>query len=229
MVRDVVIFGAGGFGRMVCDILRQAGQYRPVAFLDSDSRKHGREVDGLTVAGNLDTFASLRRAGTTGAVVAIGDNATRDRIAGELRMRGAEMISAIHPLASVSPTAILSEHLIIGPRACIGVHARIGRDSVISSGAIIEHDNVIGNAVFIHAAVRLGGTVRVDDFATVGIGASVIHGRRIGRGARVEPGAVVIRDVEAGVAVSGVPAEPVDSTTTVAPSLFECAAVGHTI
>jgi sugar O-acyltransferase (sialic acid O-acetyltransferase NeuD family) len=206
-IPEVVIFGAGGLGRMVQDILGQSGRWRPVAFLDSNPRKKGTSVAGLTVLGDIRQSGELARRGLTRAIVAIGDNETRVAIAGQLAARGMQLVSAIHPLASISPTACVEEHVVVGPRVSICVHARIGPHTVISAGSIVEHDNCIGRAVFLHPAVRLAGTVSVDDFATLGIGACVIPGRRIGRGALVQPGAVIIRDVAAGEVVGGVPGE----------------------
>jgi sugar O-acyltransferase (sialic acid O-acetyltransferase NeuD family) len=192
---------------MVLDILRQGNRHRPVAFLDSNRALHGALVDGLPVLGGIEQAGRLARTGIAGAVVAVGDNATRLALAGELQRRGLSLVSAVHPLASISPTAVLGEHLIIGARVCICVHARIGAHAVLSPGSIIEHDNIIGRGVFLYPAVRLAGTVFIDEMATLGIGCCVIPGRRIGRGAHVEPGAVVIRDVAPETVVGGVPAE----------------------
>lgn len=190
---------------MVQDILQQSGRWRPVAFLDSDPRKKGRLIGGLPVIGDIRQSAQLLQAGVQRAVVAVGNNQIRTAVAAQLAARGFALTSAIHPLASVSRTAVVAEHVIIGPRVSVCVHARIGAHTVISAGSIVEHDNFIGRAVFLHAAVRLAGTVTVDDLATLGIGACVIPGRRIGRGALVHPGAVIIRDVEPGAVVGGVP------------------------
>jgi sugar O-acyltransferase (sialic acid O-acetyltransferase NeuD family) len=205
-MEDVVIYGAGGLGCLVQDILRQEGRYRPVAYLDSNPSLHGRVVAELPVRGGLDQVADLLRSGICRAIVAVGDNAARVALAGELQARHMQLISAIHPLASLSPSAIVSEHVIIGPRATVCVHARIGPHSILSAGAIAEHDNFIGKGAFLEPAVRLAGNVTVEDFAAIGIGASVIPGRRVGRGARVAPGAVVIRDVPPSSIVGGVPA-----------------------
>jgi UDP-perosamine 4-acetyltransferase len=203
---DVAVFGAGGLGRMVLDILRQGYRYRPVAFLDSNPALHGITVDDLPVVGDITEVATLRRAGVSGAVVAIGENHVRVALAEDLQRKELQLISAIHPLASTSPTATLSEHLIIGARVSICVHASIGPHTVLSPGCIIEHDNVIGCGAFLEPAVRLAGTVTVEEYATLGIGSCVIPGLRIGREARVEPGAVVIHNVPAGATVGGVPA-----------------------
>jgi len=203
---DVVVFGAGGLGRVVHDTLLQSRQFRPVAFLDSDRSKHGRTIDGLPVRGDAAQVPALRNQGVAAAIVAIGDNRTRVRVAEMLRRQGMRLVSAIHPLASIAPSARLGEHVIIGPRAIVCVHARVGDHCVLSAGSIVEHDNELGIGVFLHPAVRLAGGVRIDDYATLGIGACVIPTRRVGCGARVGPGAIVIHDVLAGTVVRGVPA-----------------------
>lgn len=205
-VEDVVIYGAGGFGAEVQDILRQGTRYRPIAYLDSDSTLHGRLIGGLRVVGGLSHAPALCQAGVHAVVVAIGDNATRAACAETLELHGMTLISAIHPLASISPSAHLANHVIIGPRAILCVHARVGRHAVLSAGAIAEHDNSIGVGAFLGPAVRLAGTVTIEDFARLEIGATVIPGRKVGRGALVEAGAVVIRDVPPNRSVAGVPA-----------------------
>jgi sugar O-acyltransferase (sialic acid O-acetyltransferase NeuD family) len=205
-VDDVVIYGAGGLGCLVQDILLQRATNRPVAFLDSNPAKHGQIVMGLLVRGGTERIERLRDEGVTGVIVAIGDSVTRVALAETLATRGLRLISAIHPSASIAPSAALGEHLIIGARVTICVHARIGAHSVLSAGSIAEHDNQVGRGVFLGPAVRLAGTVTVEDFATLGIGASVIPGRRVGRGARVHPGAVVIHDVPRAATVGGIPA-----------------------
>jgi sugar O-acyltransferase (sialic acid O-acetyltransferase NeuD family) len=203
---DVAIYGAGGLGRMVRDILAQAGTYRPVAFLDSDPAMHRRVIDGLPVCGDLSAWDELARHGVGGAVVAIGDNTTRLAIARRFAQRGITLVSAIHPLASIALSAQLGPHLIVGARVNICVHARIGAHCVLSPGTIVEHDNRLGDGVFVDPAVRLAGGVTVEAGAWIGIGACIIPGRRVGAGACVEPGAVVIRDVPAHTTVGGAPA-----------------------
>lgn len=205
-MEDVVIYGAGGLGSVVVDILEHAGRYRPVAFLDSDVRKHGTEAAGLPIVGDLAAVAQILRRGVHNAIVAIGDNAARVAIAEALAACGLRLVSAIHPLASFALSSQVAEHVIVGARVNVCVHAHIGPHTVLSAGSIAEHDNVIGRGVFLEPAVRLAGGVRIDDYVTLGVGACVIPGRSIGNWARVLPGAVVIQDVPPHATVGGVPA-----------------------
>ncbi len=203
----VAIYGAGGLGRSVHDILLHDRCYEPVAYLDSDRRLWNTTIDGLPVRGDLATLPRLAGEGVRGVVVAIGDNPTRVRLAERVRATGLELVSAIHPLATIAPSARLGRHLIIGPRALICVHAELADHCVVLSGAIVEHDNHLEAGVLLHPAARLAGGVHVGRLATLGIGACVIPYRTIGPQARVAPGAVVIRDVLPGDHVAGVPAQ----------------------
>lgn len=203
---SAIIFGAGGLGSLVLDLLTQTRAVRVAGWLDSDLRLRGRLVLGLPVFGGLEAAAAARAAGATHAIVAIGDNRTRVALAEGVRAEGFTLLSAVSPLACVAPSAKIGAHVILGARAIVCVHAQIGDHAVVSTGAIVEHDNRIGAGAFLHPAVRLAGGVTVEEFAVLGIGACVTPGRRVGRDAVVEPGSVVIRDVLAGTSVAGVPA-----------------------
>lgn len=225
----LAIFGAGGLGQLVHDIVRQHPEAQVVGFLDSDTALHKRTRDGLTVLGGLSAVERLRWAGLTHAIVAIGENRLRVQIAAALQERGLELASAIHPLASFARTSRLGAHVVVGPRATVCVHADIGEHCVISAGAIVEHDVRIGAGAFLHPAVRLAGGVHVGAGATLEIGASVIPGVRIGAGARVGAGSVVIRDVPSGARVSGVPAGPADEPAGSAGDVAVCAGDARTL
>lgn len=190
-----VIFGAGGLGRLVQNILADSGAAAPYAYLDSNPALHGRRIDGLEVRGDLSAAIQLTVDPNIEFCVAIGDPFARCRVARALLARGARLMSVIHPQSTIAPSAHLGRHLIIGPRATICVNSSIGDHSVILTGAIVEHDNQLGVGVVLHPAVRLAGGVVVEDEAVLGIGACVIPGRRIGARAMVAPGTVVIRNV----------------------------------
>ena len=49
----------------------------------------------------------------------------------------------------------------------------------------------------------------VEDYVSIGVGASIKPGVRLGEGAVVGVGAAVVKDVEPGTTVVGVPAKPI--------------------
>ncbi len=202
----ILIYGAGGLGRIALDIFHAQARHRTVAFLDRDLSLCGEAIDDVPVRGNLSAARTLMAEGVSGAYVAIGCNETRCLIASQLRMLGFDLVSPIHPTAVIAARAEVREHVMIGARAAICVHATVAAHAIIATNAIVEHDNVIGAGAFVEPAARLAGGVRLGERARVGIGACVIPGRSIGAQATVGPGAIVIRDVPDGVTVRGAPA-----------------------
>jgi FlaA1/EpsC-like NDP-sugar epimerase len=61
--KNALIVGAGKAGEMlVRDLLRdRQGQYKPVAFVDDDPRKQGREIHGVRVAGPIEKIPRLAK------------------------------------------------------------------------------------------------------------------------------------------------------------------------
>ena len=77
---------------------------------------------------------------------------------------------------------------------------------IVNTGAIVEHDCVIGDHVHMATGSRLCGAVHVANGAHIGAGSIVREGISIGAGAIVGAGALVVKDVEPGTVVVGVPA-----------------------
>jgi UDP-perosamine 4-acetyltransferase len=208
---DVVIVGAGGHGKVVLEILRAAGQHKPVGFLDADPSLAGSTVAGLTVLGYLNALPKIRSK-AKGAIVAIGDNRVRVGYARKLHEAGFELINAVHPSAVISPSAIIGQNVVIAANAVIGTAAKVGDSAIINTSAVVDHECEIGEAAHICPAVALAGRVRIGEGAFVGIGSRVIPCTCVGAHATVGAGAVIIKDVPANATVVGVPGRVIKIT-----------------
>lgn len=197
---SVVVYGAGGHGRVVADVALAQG-LEVLGFID-DQKAPGTEMDGLRVLGGRDELvASGHR-----VALGIGDNEARERIAVWLDARGVPLVTVIHPSAVISRWASVGAGTVVFPGAVINTGAAIGRGAIVNTGAVIEHDCVLGDFAHISPNATLAGGVRVGCSAHVGAGACVLPGRTIGDRAIVGAGAVVNRDVPANTVVAGVPA-----------------------
>ena len=206
-----MILGCGGHGRVVLDILMNVGEVEVVGFVDSNSRAHGRRIDGIEVLGHPDELPRIHEElGVECGIVAIGDNGVRRAFADRLEASGHELINAIHPSANVARNVSLGSNIVIAAGALVCAHCQIGDSVILNTGCIVDHESLIGTATHICPGARLAGRVTVESGAFVGIGATIIQSIRIGYEAVVGAGAVVIEDVAPMSTVVGVPARPIE-------------------
>lgn len=112
----------------------------------------------------------------------------------------------------VGAVFMCADRITIGERVVISYQVTIADSDFHPTDPADRRRDAIANAPGGDRASRpviTTAPVRIDDDAWIGIGAIVLKGVHIGRGARVLAGAVVTRDVGAGVTVGGNPARPV--------------------
>lgn len=191
---DIFLIGGGGHAKVVFDCLT-AQQLAVIGVFDP-LYKGGL---GLPALGEYHrSFNPSAR-----AIVAIGDNTARKRIATAVAHT---FTTAIHPSALVSPSAQIGEGSMVLHRTVVQAGAAIGRHVIINTGASVDHDCTIADFVHIAPGAVLCGGISIGEGAMVGAGAVIIPGVKVGAWATVGAGSVVIRDVEPGACVVGHPA-----------------------
>ena len=79
---------------------------------------------------------------------------------------------------------------------------------MVNLACTLGHESRIGEGSVLNPTVNISGGVVLDKGVLVGTGAQILQYVQIGEGATVGAGAVVNRDVPAGVTVVGIPAKP---------------------
>lgn len=200
MREPVHVIGSGGHAKVVISTLRASG-YDVAAIWDDDSARAGVAVLGVRVSG---TTAECPDGAL--AVLAIGSNRARRKVAAHLNLRYA---TVVHPTAFVHESVVLGAGTVVFAGAVIQPDARIGEHVIVNTAASIDHDCDIGDFAHVAPGVRLSGTVTLGEGAFLGIGSSAVPGARVGDWAVVAAGGVVVHPVEAGVTAVGCPARPI--------------------
>jgi sugar O-acyltransferase (sialic acid O-acetyltransferase NeuD family) len=196
----VHVIGSGGHAKVVIATLRASG-YDVAAVWDDDPGRAGAALLGARVSG---TTAECPREAL--AVVAIGSNSARRKVAAQLNLRYA---TVVHPTAIVHESVALGPGTIVFAGAVIQPDTRIGEHVIVNTAASIDHDCDIGDFAHVAPGVRLAGTVTLGKGAFLGVGSCAVPGARVGDWAVVGAGGVVIHPVEAGVTAVGCPARPI--------------------
>ncbi len=202
----IIVYGGGGHGKAVIDLLRRLGIYHIVGIID-DGLAVNTQVMGVQVLGGSELLPQLASQGVrlaANAVGGIGSVAVRVKIFHKLGEAGFSCPALVHPSAVIEPSAQLSAGVHIFPLAYVGSEARLEFGVIVNTRAIVSHECHIEAYANLSPGAILAGQVRVGAGALVGMGATVNLQVTIGRLARIGNGATVKSDVpENGIVRAG--------------------------
>lgn len=204
----ILILGSGGHGQVVADILlcmKAKGHiFTPIGFLDDNISLENQLILGLPQLGTIDNIDSIE---FDAAIIGIGNNAIRQKIFKTLSQKNIKFITLIHPQSIIAANTKIGVGTSIAAGVIINAGTSVGDNVILNTGCTVDHHCRIADHVHIAPGVNLGGDVTVGTGTLVGIGATVIPQKTIGEWATVGAGALVHRDVESTVTVTGVPAQ----------------------
>jgi sugar O-acyltransferase (sialic acid O-acetyltransferase NeuD family) len=200
---SLIIVGAGGFGREIYQYALDA-QLDVKGFLDDN----GRALDGLAIPHPiLGSIIEYQPLSTDRFILAVGDPATKQKLANHLAVRGAQFASLVHPLAYVAPTARVGAGCVIAPFGFVGPHAVVENHVSINTYASAGHDSQIGEFSSLSPYSVVNGQVAVGQGVLLGTHAVVVVGKRVGRWAKLAAGAIALHHVPEYALAVGNPAK----------------------
>jgi sugar O-acyltransferase (sialic acid O-acetyltransferase NeuD family) len=212
--QQLLIFGAGGFGREVASWAGRASWrdrgFEVLAFIDDGLA--AEQLNGRPVLTLEQAAASHPGAGV---LATVGHPPLRERL---IEMALAAGLSAtapvIHPNVEYDHDYVdIADGVVICPGSILTVNIEVHEHAQINLGCTVGHDAVIGAFTTLSPGVHISGNVTLERRAFLGTGAVTVNGSAgrpltIGPDAVVGAGAVVTKDIAAGVTATGVPARP---------------------
>ncbi len=201
-----VIAGAGTYGAVYHQYIKEQGRYDVVAFLDDDPGKQGQQLDGLPVICGLRDFDKIRSFHVDAIFCPIGDNTLRMGYLRGCKANGFQTPRFIHESVILPETIHIGEGVYILPGSIVMPFVEIHDYAMISMGVKVAHHTILREGAFLSTGVNLGASIDFGQCAFAGIGATITTGiHHVGERATIGAGAVIIRDVPEGSVVVGNP------------------------
>lgn len=208
-MKDIVIIGAGGFGRevvwLIDDINKNNNQWNIRGFIDDNFDLKGRLINGYEVLGDIEWLRTQKLY----AICAIGDPVTKKRIIERLINSKIKFPVLVHPSVIYSDSVELGEGSIICAGNIITVNINIGKHVIINIDSTVGHDAILGEYTTVLPSVNISGNVTTEECVNVGTGSSIIQGITIGENTVIGAGSVVVKDLPANCIAVGAPAKPI--------------------
>jgi sugar O-acyltransferase (sialic acid O-acetyltransferase NeuD family) len=196
----LLVFGAGGHGRVVADAAVSSGSWGRVIASDQNRAVCcGRLLPGVELV-QMEAVLSSDFA----LHVAIGSNLSRER---EATLKGLDrLVSIRHSAAVVSRASQISAGCFLAANSVIAPGVVLGIGVIVNHGAVADHDVQTGAFCHIAPNATLGGAVRIGNRVMIGAAAVVLPSVCITDDVVVGAGAVVTTDIIQPGTYAGIPA-----------------------
>lgn len=208
-MKDIVIIGAGDFGREVAwlieDLNKVEEQYNILGYVDDNEYLHTKLLNGYKVLGNSDYLVDLSKNKEIYGVISIQNSKVKKNLVDKLINIKWETL--IHPSVIQSRFVEIGEGSVIAAGTIITTNVVIGSHCLLNLTCTVGHDCILEDYVSVMPGCNISGNVKLKDGSYLGTGVKIIPNKTVGVNSIIGAGAVVIKDVDDYVTVVGNPAK----------------------
>ncbi|WP_165156808.1 acetyltransferase [Parabacteroides sp. ZJ-118] len=199
-VKDIAIYGAGGFGRETACLLRMmdtgmSPRWNFIGFFD-DGITFGTENEYGKVLGNIDTLNSWNK--PLAIVFAIGSPKTVESLYSKVANANIDFPNIIGPgtIFVDKDNVKIGKGNIIGGRCSISCNVEIGNFNTFNGNVIIGHDAIIGNYNSIMPSCNISGGVMIGNRNFIGVNSVILQYKTIADDCVIGASSVVMRNIK---------------------------------
>lgn len=210
-MKDIVIIGAGGFGREVEWLINRINEkystYNIIGFIDDNEELLDKEIGHSKVICNIEQLSKRNK--KTCVAIAIGNTVIRKKIYDRLKNnKNLDFPNLIDPSVIVGETELGIGNIICA-NTVMTVNVKIKNFSIINLDCTIGHDDIFDDFVTLYPSVNVSGGVHIGKCSEIGTGTQIIQQHNIINNVIVGAGAVVVKDIEESGTYIGVPAKKI--------------------
>ena len=208
-MKDLIIIGAGGFGREVAWLVERINSVNPtwnlLGYLDDNQDIRSNNINSYPVLGCVDDFTKYDGAYF---VCAIGSSKTREKIITHIKQtKGSiKFATLIDPSVICSSTVKIDEGSIICAGSILTVNITIGKYVIINLDCTIGHDATINSYTTLYPSTNVSGNVIIEKDCEIGTSVQIKQGISIQENCKIGAGAVVVKNIQEPGIYVGLPA-----------------------
>lgn len=175
-MKDIIIVGAGGFGREVLAIIKNINSVKPtwhIAGFVDEGLQVGEFVNGYKVLGGEDYINSLTT--ETDVVIAISMPQIRKKIVNKIINNLISYPTIIHPTNYISDIDFVKygQGCVFCINTVFTTNISIGDFVLVNAGTIINHDAVIESFNTIMPGVNISTGAQIGEGCYIGTGTKI--------------------------------------------------------
>ena len=213
-MKDIAIFGAGGFGREIACLINLINKEKPtwniIGFFDDNPQLKGCKNDYGEILGGVDVLNQYEKA--LDVVVSIGSPDAVFKVVSNIENDNISFPNIIAPSTIFldESSVRMGKGNIICSRCLISCNITIGDFNMFNGSIPIGHDCEIGNYNVVMPSVNISGGVKMGDCNFLGVQSVVLQYLKIGNHVRIGANSVMMRNAKDGYLYMGNPAKKLE-------------------
>lgn len=199
-MKDIAIYGAGGFGREIACLIRIINQdnltWNLIGFFDDDEKLWGEKNEYGEILGGIEQLNSWDK--PLDIAIAIGSPTILKKISEGIVNEKISFPNIIAPnvIFLDKDNVRMGKGNIICSSCLISCNVTMGDFNILNGFVPVGHDTVIGNHNVVMPSVNISGGVRMGDQNFLGVQSVVLQYVKLGSLVRLGPNGVLMRNAK---------------------------------
>jgi sugar O-acyltransferase (sialic acid O-acetyltransferase NeuD family) len=209
-MKEIAIFGAGGFGREIACIINQINQanhcWKFIGFFDDGIEINTRNEYGK-ILGGIEELNQWSQ--PLSVVLAIGNPKTLETVVGRITNSMIDFPNLIAPDVFLydANSLKMGKGNIICPSSSISCNIKMGDFNLLNVFTQIGHDTELGSYNIVMPSVNISGGVEIGNCNLFGVKSTILQYKKVGNNVTITPGSVLSRNGKDGNMYLGNPAK----------------------
>ena len=213
-MKDIAIFGTGGFGREIACLINIINKETPtwniIGFFDDNPQLKGTKNEYGEVLGGIQELNEWNR--DLDVAIAIGNPNIIEKIVNNIHNEKVNFPNIIAPstIWLDKDNVKMGKGNIICSRCMMSCNITIGDFNIFNGNIPLGHDCVIGNYNVVMPSVNISGGVIMGNGNFLGVQSVVLQYLKIGNNVRLGANSVMMRNAKDGLLYMGNPAKKME-------------------